>query len=479
MLCAISGEAPQVPVASRKSGNVFERRLIEEYIAENGKDPVTGEELSIEDIIDLKSARIVRPRPPTLTSIPSLLSVFQNEWDALALQTFTLQQQLAQTRQELSTALYQQDAAVRVIARIMKERDDARDALSKVTLKSISTATAPNESDQMQVDGQGLPQDIIEKIDEIHDSLCKTRRKRIVPDEWASVESIQTYSAIQSSDPLASSCHSLALNTTGQLAITGGENGSLEVFSISKNSAIGSIDAESGAITDSLWCGNRAIISTTSGVVKVFENGTPLASFNSHAGQAMALALHPTQYILASVGVDKSYAFYDLRTMKLLTQIFCDSALSAAAFHPDGQLFAAGGADGLVKLFEVKTGANATNFQVPGPVAALSFSENGIWLAAAAKGQTSITIWDLRKSVQVKELEIGSPVDSIAWDFTGQYLATAGPSGITVQHYSKASKEWSEPLRSAVPATDVEWGLNAGSLVSVSAEGVITVLGQK
>ena len=51
----VSGEAPQVPVASSKSGTVFEKRLIEAYIAEYGKDPVTGEELTTDDLIELKS----------------------------------------------------------------------------------------------------------------------------------------------------------------------------------------------------------------------------------------------------------------------------------------------------------------------------------------------------------------------------------------------------------------------------------------
>lgn len=136
--------------------------MIEAYIAENGKDPVTGEELSTDDLVELKTARVVRPRPPTLTSIPALLSTFQNEWDALALETYTLKQQLAQTRQELSTALYQHDAAMRVIARLQRERDEARDALSRVT---VSAGGAASNGDAMQIDGQGLPQEIVDKID--------------------------------------------------------------------------------------------------------------------------------------------------------------------------------------------------------------------------------------------------------------------------------------------------------------------------
>jgi len=162
MLCAISGEAPREPVASRKSGNVFEKRLIEAHIAENHTDPVTGEDLAVEDLIELKSPQVVTPRAPNLTSIPALLSAFQNEWDAIVLETHTLKQQLAQTRQELSTALYQNDAATRVITRVSRERDEAREALSNVT---ISGGGASN-GDAMQVDGQALPEELIAKVDE-------------------------------------------------------------------------------------------------------------------------------------------------------------------------------------------------------------------------------------------------------------------------------------------------------------------------
>ena len=151
-------------------------------------------------------------------------------------------------------------------------------------------------------------------------------------------------------------------------------------------------------------------------------------------------------------------------------------ALTCAQFHPDGHLLAAGGADGQIKVFDVKTGENAANFDATGPIQAISFSENGTWLASIVGGSTSVSIWDLRKGEQIKVLETGGRVDDIQWDYTGQFLATAGPSGITVQHYAKSSKAWSEPLRSAVPSVAVAWCSKARSLISLD-EGALTILG--
>merc|ERR1719487_2942646 len=139
MFCAISGNAPEHPVVSTKSGHLFEQSVVEKYIESTGKCPVTGEPLSVDDLLPLKVSSTVKPRPVTASSIPGMLTLFQNEWDALMLETFTLKQQLETARQELGQALYQHDAACRVIARLIKERDDARQALADAR----STAPAP------------------------------------------------------------------------------------------------------------------------------------------------------------------------------------------------------------------------------------------------------------------------------------------------------------------------------------------------
>lgn len=59
--CAISGEAPQDPVVSSKSGHVYERRLILKYITENGTDPVTGEKVDEGDLVSIKASMFMWP----------------------------------------------------------------------------------------------------------------------------------------------------------------------------------------------------------------------------------------------------------------------------------------------------------------------------------------------------------------------------------------------------------------------------------
>ena len=85
------------------------------YIETEGKCPITGEELDLSDLIDVKSEflgdlssslaqPLVKPKPTPATSIPGLLVSLQNEWDSMMLESFTLKKHLQAVRQELSQA---------------------------------------------------------------------------------------------------------------------------------------------------------------------------------------------------------------------------------------------------------------------------------------------------------------------------------------------------------------------------------------
>ncbi|KAM3528770.1 hypothetical protein MY4038_005710 [Beauveria bassiana] len=474
MLCGISGEAPQEPVASKKSGVVYEKRLIEQYINEHGTEPSTGEALTAEDLLPINSSRIVRPRPPTLTSIPALLATFQNEWDSLALETYNLREQLARTREELATALYQHDAAVRVIARLSKERNEARDALSKITV-SGSGANA----DEMAVDTEGLPEDLAARVDEVHQELSKGRKKRPVPQGWVTPSEIAAFEVTATNAlPVA---QTTCLDTEGAYAAVGGLQGQAAIYAVAADSLEREIPVGEPA-TSTLWTGSKLIFGTNNGGLKVFEGGNQVAAASEHSGPTTGLSIHPSGDIVASVGTDKSLVLYDLASLKRVSRTFVDASLTTVAFHPDGHLVAAGTVTGDVRLYMTKTLEQAAVFKLGAPVQALTFSENGFWLAATAKGQNTVTVFDLRKegdAATAKVLETGGAVQSLAWDYTGQYLATAGPSGLTIQQYAKGNKKWAEPFRNATGAIAVRWGEAGKTLVAVNGDGVISVVGVK
>lgn len=331
----------------------------------------------------------------------------------------------------------------------------------------------------------------------MHYRLSKTRRKRPVPEDWATAEDIQSFGATPAKKLVSPGSQALATNKTGELAIIGSPDGMGTVYSIVRKETLEVLQGASGSINAAVFIdahgSQLSAVAASSGEVMIFENGAATHSFRDHAGSVSSLAVHPCGDILLSVGDDKSFVLYDVSSNKLLTRVFTNTRmcfclvlqrrkltiwteLTCCEFHPDGHIFAAGGADGQIKVFDVKTSENVANFDAAGPIRALSFSENGTWLAAVIEGSSSVGVWDLRKANEIKSLDFGSVVESVQWDYTGQFLVGGGPSGVAVQHYDKASKTWSEPLRKAVSAAAVRWGSRAKSLIVLTTDGAIEVL---
>ena len=390
---------------------------------------------------------------------------------------------------------------MRVIARLTRERDEAREALSKV---DIGARAAPTNGDAMQVDNAGLPESIITKIEATQERLSKTRRKRPVPEDWATADEISTYKPTQHFETPYSGGRVFSLDATDELALVAGSEPAAGVYSLQQQRLLYSLDGDGGLIMDAVWAGSHTVIASEQGWVKVFEGTRKLSTFSRHVGEITGLSLHPSGDILASVGAEKSYALYDLENKNTITQIYTDSgmplilpiplpisakliysptALDTTSFHPDGHLLALGTRSGNILIYDLKSSALAATFASPPsesyPITALSFSENGTWLASNSASTSQISIWDLRKSTRIHTIDAGGPVTALAWDYSAQFLATGGPNGVTVQRYDKGSKAWSEPLKVAVPATRLAWGAQGKSLVVLDMHGVLTTISQE
>ena len=132
-----------------------------------------------------------------------------------------------------------------------------------------------------------------------------------------------------------------------------------------------------------------------------------------------------------------------------------------------------GSADGTVSIFTLKSASKEHTFEFQSPIQALSFSENGSWLAVATQGSSTVEIVTLTKMNTVHRLDFGSAVNTIEWDYTGQYLAAGGGGFVGVQVYDKGAKTWSYPLTKALGVTKLHWGPSAKGLVVMTTQGSI------
>eukprot|EP00250_Pteridium_aquilinum_P010342 c19315_g1_i1 orf=130-1698(+) len=512
MFCAISGATPEEPVVSRSSGLLFERRLIEKHIAEYGTCPVTNEPLSIEDLISVKINKAVKPRPLQAASIPGMLGLFQNEWDAVVLSNYALEQQLHTARQELSHALYQHDAACRVIARLKKERDEAHTLLAQAERQLPNPSPVPMtpalsngkraapESDQESAAGkrarQGITPEMIKELTDCNTKLSAQRKKRQVSQDLAPPGALESYTQL-SSHPLhktnKAGILSVDVHQSKDLILTGGVDANAVVFDRSSGEIVSTLSGHSKRVNSVKFVpqGEYVLTGSADKTVKIWqanEDGVYECKHTrrDHSGEVRAVTVHATNNYFVTASSDKSWCFYDLAYGDCLAQVAeptMQEGYTSAAFHPDGLILGMGTAESLVRIWDVKSQANVAQFEGhSGPVTDISFSENGYFLATAA--QDGVKLWDLRKLKNFRSFspyDANTPTNAVEFDFSGNYLAIAG-SDVRIYQVAGVKQEWNTikvlpDLSGTGKITSVRFGPLASYLAIGTGDRNLRVLG--
>lgn len=446
MFCSISGQTPEEPVVS-PSGMLFEKRLITKILADTGKCPVTSDSLSAADLLPLKTSAAVKAKPPSATSIPGLLGTFHNEWDALMLEQHALREQLHTVRQELSHALYQHDAASRVIARLMKERDEARSGLGSA-LKAAPAAVGgkraaeSTDDDASKKSKGGITASVISTMTSLSKELSKGRKKRQVSETLASKETVESFSLL-SSQPLHKTTQpgitACDVHPTQDLIATGGVDTSVVLFDKAQGKITQTLSGHSKRVTGLKFVPKKEdlLVSCSADKSTKMWRGSArdkmecVATFKDHSGEITGLSVHPSSTYFVTASADKSWAFYDMETATCLAQV-SDSTVqkgyTCAAFHPDGLILGTGTAENLVRIWDVKSQENVAKFEGhKGPITSMSFSENGYHLATSAID--GVKLWDLRKPKNFKNLApypSGVLTTVVQFDHSGMYLGVGG-----------------------------------------------------
>ncbi|KAJ7071444.1 WD40-repeat-containing domain protein [Mycena amicta] len=438
--CALSGEPPQEPVVSVKSGKVYERRLILKYITENGTDPVTGDKLEEADLVAIKaSPETATPRPPTL-------SLDSGDAECAS------KRQNNSVRQELSYALYNQDAAQRVVARLIRERDAAREALANV---QASVGIAPTTTEDVEMNDESappaMPADLVEQIDKTHAALSGVRKKRKPPPEYATTAEIKTLApkhtipSLHSASPAGIT--SLAVSTSNPSHfLTGGNDKVVQLYDRDTDKVLATLKGHTKKINHVAFREN---------------DGEPTLLLSGGADKIAKIWAHETasgDYLPKAT----------IRTHK--SDITGQDVLLARSFHLSTSLSVRPGRRSLLlpgyPSRRNSHGTRHTDVQdlhlltcVPGTAAAileppegttpftvntLSFSENGYHLLAP-NSLSTVAVWDLRKRKTAHTIDLGEnfKVNKVVYDYSAQFFGVAGNQGARVF----AHKTWEELAR--------------------------------
>lgn len=416
----------------------------------------------------LADPKTTAPRPPQHSSVPSLLTSLQNEYDAIILETFTLKKHYDNLRQELAHALYSNDASARVIARLLTERDQAREALANIqgtigagpsasapVQPSESTpfqasestpvppsASTPVEDVEMDAEANGalpkrLERSICVEIDLSAESAPKVRKARSkakVPEGYASPATVAKFAETKS----LSSLHNvkpagvtrLSLSGSGKILATGGNDTKVQVYDRTEEKVIATLRGHSGRITAVALPGVQdapygpeaptelpeyVVSASEDHTVKLWSPGTPAGvklqafslayTIDTHEAEVTGLDVHALQDIVGSASRDGVWALHNLSAEALL-------------------------------VIEAPTDASAEEAAGGYVYESFVFHPDGQFALTGTAGG-AIRIWDLKTGHNISTLRTNLPgkVSALGFSENGYFLAAGSNEGNTVEVY--------------------------------------------
>ncbi|KAJ6253332.1 pre-mRNA-processing factor 19 [Anaeramoeba flamelloides] len=497
MFCSFSGQPAEDPVVTT-SGYLFERRLIEKYLQTEGTCPITKKVLTEKDLIPVKLPSVSKQIKQTVSSIPKLIEVLQTEWDSIILESFALKKELHNTREELARTLYEYDAACRVIARLITERDEARAALAKSPKtdknegKKIQKKQKANQKDddqkktnkntekEMKIENESQQLISQEKVQEfVHLSEKLGKKRKIMRSKLRKhkikLPKIEKYQTISTSnnifeketDPI------IALEPvehSPNLVIALNDNNSLCIYDYEKSNIISKlkfkdnhkkmaanqkmesfvVGSTKGDIT--LWDYNlknqeneKLINCNQKFTINICDDdNNDKAQSNS---QIIDVNIHPDNKTLVTCLDDLRWILIDLETQKKFRTFNYQSnqninlKYSSNCIHPDGTLVLCGLTNNNIQVWDIRSEQIAATLQADQncTVDQVLCSNYGVHVASVTS-DSIVRLWDLRDQVIIETLD-GFDLKKntcVAFDQTGSHLSIGNSNKIS----NFGSKKW-------------------------------------
>ncbi len=391
LTCELSGE----PIATSKetivatpSGHMCIKRLLLQKLNENGGmdpfEPIRERPLSEDQLVDLKT-RLEPPPRPQATSLPNLLQMIQTEYDALVLELFDTRKALEETRRELSQALYQNDAAVRVVARLSMERDAARQELERwnASVGASTTATPQQVMQEPQTkrrkieqnDGplsNDLPEEDLNDMVDTWQRLHPQRKPmlKVAAANAPTPEALASYKKVDTKNWHKSTCRSvICMASHGDLLVTAGKDKQVVVYSAKEEVVKHMFTMESVPTCVNIF-ESLVVVAVANGHVVVYSlvDGSTLGEITIEGTEVVDVKVHPTTKHVCVATSDGRVLICLLEAGKLSTVAEFKGKSSVeytcGAVHPDGLLYAAGTRTGEINMWDFKNKALASTMKV-------------------------------------------------------------------------------------------------------------------
>lgn len=339
-ICSLSGNIIEEPVVSKTTGHIYEKRLIEKYLTNFGKCPITSNPMSSEDLIKVNTQIFSKPKTPKENSLPGLFSNLESQMENVLSETYELKNKVDNSREELTHSLYQHDASLRVISKLIKERDSIMQEINnlKYEYEDLEIEAFVNE----EKENSGIYQKLLDRMNELAMILTQMRKERKIPENYPSfaAESKQKLKSFKYVPALA-----LAGKSTEKPLLTcfdlnnyflepvyfmsGFANGNVVLSSFDKNELSASVEEEE-AEND-----NKEEI-----VKRCFKD---VFSYKNHKSEITALEFYPNETIFGLVVCSKdNYGTFIVGNVEEQTPKFSErykisshmKPITSCSFHP-------------------------------------------------------------------------------------------------------------------------------------------------
>ncbi|KAL1808750.1 hypothetical protein ACET3Z_025740 [Daucus carota] len=378
MICSFSKKSTECPVISKTSGYIFDKLLIEKFILDSGKCPITGEPLSMDDIVLVRTPKI--PDAETVDMSSSSNSKTVEEIDC--------QRML----DDMVEAIRESSARLRRFRRNSREIPTSlasADALQNCMLSGTHHLHKADMPGILSLDID-ISKDII--------ATGGADANAIVYDQVSG-------NVISALEGHTKQVTSIKFVKEGELVITGSADSTVRVWQRS----------EGGSYK------YKHIL-------------------DHHTDEVQAVMIHPIQTYLITASLDCTWNLYDIsHDFRIVACAKGSERFTTAAFHPDGHVIGTG-TSRFVRFWDVSKQDDIFKIDAhAAPVSSIAFSENGYHLATAA--EDGVKLWDLRfiRTLMTFPSDLKTGTRPIDFDYSGLYLASGG-SHISVYDIASAPK---------------------------------------